>query len=409
MRPLTLVLTTALVPGLAAADEVLLRNGDRFSGQVISLNTNECILQIPLVGRLQLGRSNVVSVVMADPGGPSLTGPALVPADQLQQTTGKGSGSAGASARESADSSEPAATAPKPIGQKQAEEEFQHLFLRQSAVLLKPGQVELESGFSYENTEVTGGEGSRLRQRLFTIPFVARVGLFNRAEAFVGLPLTMAHSEFFEVHLETNGTHRAETPRAETPRAETPRPETHRAKDSGIGDVAAGLKYSVLRETARRPEMVASLSFSAPTGKDVFHSATGVGLGSGQWRLGGGLQFIKSFDPLVLYGGLEYTHQFDQATEFGPISGGHRLNYNFGLGFAVNEHVTLSGQFLGGYEFDRQVGGVDIPDSAREPLAMRLGLTWRISRHQYLEPSVTWGLNASASDAVAAVSYVWRF
>ena len=85
------------------------------------------------------------------------------------------------------------------------------------------------------------------------------------------------------------------------------------------------------------------------------------------------------------------------------------MNYNFGLGFAVNEHVTLSGQFLGGYEFDREVGGVDIPDTAREPLAMRLGLTWRISRHQYLEPSVTWGLNASASGAVAAVSYVWRF
>ena len=48
-----------------AEDEVWLQNGDRFAGQVLSLNTNALVLQSPILGRVSFSRCEVSSIALA--------------------------------------------------------------------------------------------------------------------------------------------------------------------------------------------------------------------------------------------------------------------------------------------------------------------------------------------------------
>jgi len=66
-----------LAPGIANApassgarseDEVWMRNGDRFAGRVLSLNTNTLILQSPVLGKISLSRCEVSSITLTPMG-----------------------------------------------------------------------------------------------------------------------------------------------------------------------------------------------------------------------------------------------------------------------------------------------------------------------------------------------------
>jgi hypothetical protein len=66
---LLLSLTTA-----ATADQVHLRNGDRYAGKVLSVNTNSVLLDSPVLGRLTLPRAQVASISFLE----TTNAPALV-------------------------------------------------------------------------------------------------------------------------------------------------------------------------------------------------------------------------------------------------------------------------------------------------------------------------------------------
>jgi hypothetical protein len=91
------------------------------------------------------------------------------------------------------------------------------------------------------------------------------------------------------------------------------------------------------------------------------------------------------------------------------IEGGQSINYSFGAGFAINNQISLSGQFFGAYQTEIELNGEEIDGSNREPMALRSSLTYRISDGQYLEPAVTYGLNDSAPDVILQLSYSHRF
>jgi hypothetical protein len=131
---------------------------------------------------------------------------------------------------------------------------------------------------------------------------------------------------------------------------------------------------------------------------------TGAGLGNGVWRLGGDLLVVRSLDPCVLFYGAGYTYSFERDFDGVQVELGHEFQYNFGLGFAANERVTLSTAFLGSYITETRFDDQLVPNSDQEPLRIRLAAT--IAQNcRIVEPFVNFGLTETAP--AAELGIVW--
>jgi hypothetical protein len=415
----------------ALADQVYLTNGDRISGKIIALSRNiveidtahSGIIRIartyierlstedPVVVELVSGERVIGRISAAEPKMAQICSPVLgelrfpfdaiagigpilsvsptpeskVPGQkkeapvQLSEVQGKGTGPQSPGSTET--------SKPRSIGQKpEDEEDIRKIFLRQSTVLLRPGQVEVEAAFSYSHTQsISSILNARFRQ--FQIPLSTRVGLFNRVEGYVTVPAAYAHRELaFSDNAVSN-------------------------KKLGVGDATAGFNYEMARETARRPDIITSFAFGASTGSKP--NEQGLSLGSGHWAGTAGLQFIKTVDPVAIFWGISYAHQFGARYFLNDavhaIRPGEIAGYNFGFGFAVNENTSLSTQLSGSYESAARADGSSVFGSSREPVTVRSALTYRYSRGTYIEPSVAIGLNSDSPNFILGIFLTHRF
>jgi hypothetical protein len=394
-------------PAPARADEVILTNGDRISGRIIAATRSAVQIESTGAGTIEIQRRYVQQLSTDEPrvvdlasgerivgqivGGadktltirsaalgdrhvPLDTIEAIQPAESLSRVRGRGQGPA-------------AAQKPKPIGQEPEDtEDIRLIFLRQSTVLLRPGQVEVETGMHYEHTEsVSSIFNARFRQ--FQMPLAARVGVFSRGEAFVTIPAAYARRDLGFADSVVS------------------------SDEGGVGDLVAGFNYELRRESAGGPDIIASTGVVMPTGSRP--DEEGLSLGTAHWTATAGVQFIKIADPVALFGGVRYEHQFparyflgDAVHDVDPSGTG---GYNFGFGFAVNEYVSLSAQVTGSYQGDARADGARVFATSREPVALRTALTYQYSRGTYIEPSVAMGLNDDTPDFALGVSVTHRF
>jgi hypothetical protein len=372
-------------------------SGERVIGQIMAGEEKTVIIRSSILGerRVPLDTIDAVqaSVRSEDQQNDAGTGTARSQprADEgkssvpLAQIQGKGTGSATVPGRQAANPAE--TQQPKPIGQKPEDvADIRKIFLRQSTVLLRPGQVEVEAALSYQHTQaVSTILNARFRQ--FQLPVATRVGLFHRAEGFISIPVAYARRDFgFADSVISN-------------------------KEAGIGDASAGLNYELARETARGPDIIASVALGTTTGSKP--NEAGLSLGTGHWTATVGFQFIKTVDPVALFGGINYGHQFEASYFLNDavhnIDPGETASYNFGFGFAVNENISLSAQVIGSYQSDTKADGKKIFASSREPASLRSALTYRYSKGTYIEPSVVIGLDNDAADFALGISLTHRF
>jgi hypothetical protein len=61
-----LLVLACLASWLAHADQVVMQNGDRYNGKVVSLTTNTLVLQSDVLGTINLSRSKVAQVTLGD-------------------------------------------------------------------------------------------------------------------------------------------------------------------------------------------------------------------------------------------------------------------------------------------------------------------------------------------------------
>lgn len=399
-------------PAPASADQVILTNGDRISGRIIALTRGVLQIDSPGAGVVEIQRRYVEQLGTDDARvvdlasgerivGQIVAGPertltirsaalgdrhvpldsieAIQPVEPLARVRGRGAG---------LQQPDPAgAQAPKPIGQAPDDtEDIRLIFLRQSTVLLRPGQVEVETGMDYQHTQsVSSIFNARFRQ--FQMPLAARVGLFNRGEAFVTIPAAYARRDLGFADSVVS------------------------SDESGVGDLVAGFNYELRRESAGGPDIIASVGTSMPTGSKP--DEEGLSLGTAHWTATAGVQFIKIADPVALFGGVRYEHQFPARYFLGDavhdVDPGGTAGYNFGFGFAVNEYVSLSAQVTGSYQGDARADGLRVFATSREPVALRTALTYQYSRGTYIEPSVAIGLNDDTPDFALGVSFTHRF
>jgi len=233
-------------------------------------------------------------------------------------------------------------------------------FLRKSSVLLGRGQKEINISVGYGKWQ----DPLRiLKIWNMNADIGLRMGITQRTEGFVGIPIVWGQRE---VYGEKTG-------------------------EFGLGDIVAGFKHLIVVEHGNFPDIVGSVNLSFPSGRQS-DSYNPLNLGSGIWQMSSSLSFVKSSDPAAIFGTVGYNHSFGSEI-------GRNINYLLGLGFAVNPKLTLSGQFSGAYEFE----------SKREPMSFRAGLSYNSGLNQYIEPSVTFGLNDDATDTIINLSYSRRF
>lgn len=277
----------------------------------------------------------------------------------------------------------------EPLGEKPKLVDLSRLFLRQATVLLEPGQVEAEIDFRYLRDEV---ELAAFREREFRITPIIRGGLLPRLEGFLEVPILWRQFRFLTS--------------AGTPPATV---EFEEAK-TGIGDIAGGLKYVLLREQGIFPNLTGSVNFVAPSGDAPdLTDPLSVPLGTGRWRLGVGLTAIRSYDPAIVFGGIGYEANFDETLSNVEVSGGNRFTYNFGVGFGVNEQLTLSGFIIGEVRDELKFDGVKSLGTDIEPISLRATTTYRAAKRHVLEPAVQFGLTESAPDVELRLAYIFKF
>lgn len=279
----------------------------------------------------------------------------------------------------------PAALPPEePIGQ--APPDTSQVFLRSVTVLLQPGQIQFDWGVEYMLQKATGpglalvnGDvvvfEQELRDRRLLIPFAARLGVAPRVQAFVRAPIGWTQAE----HASPFGEATDDT--------------------FNVADVNAGVNLLLRDGQGQRADLVGTIGVTAPTGKHPFEDQIAVAsLGDGFWAVDASLLWIRSYDPVVVFWGVGYRHLFERDYLGVGIAPGKQVNYNLGIGFAINDRITLSSAFIGQYVTETEVDGTYLPGSDLEPMSLRMALTAITSPCHVVEPFVRFGLTDDATD-----------
>ena len=181
----------------------------------------------------------------------------------------------------------------------------------------------------------------------------------------------------------------------------------------GIGDMTVGLNWLVHKSCGCScdPDVVATFSFTAPTANvnplqgilEPPNTLLGTGFLYGYWNV----LFIHTVDPVILFYGFGSRHGFSREFEGFDIHPGDQYYYRAGLGFAVNEKLTLSSSLTGWYITDPYVNGVRIAGLAMEPVTLRFAATIARPCERYIEPFVELGLTPDAPDVRIGLTFTF--
>jgi hypothetical protein len=107
-------------------------------------------------------------------------------------------------------------------------------------------------------------------------------------------------------------------------------------------------------------------------------------------------------DPVVLFYGGGYRHLFGRDFNDIAYQAGEQFNYQLGVGFAVNERVTLSTAFQGYYITNTYVDQQRIQGSNIEPMSLRFAVTMTRPK-RIIEPFAQIGMTEFAPRASVGI------
>ena len=302
--------------------------------------------------------------------------PTLIPAPDLAEVTATGT------TRQAATT--PSATTPptgqdKPVGEAPEERTAEDVFLRGQRVLLGRREVVLDFGQFYSRSDdhllapVNGGAAlATMEQQTFTSVLLARIGLLKETELFAGT--TFSRQENYQV---LGGTNISSTRR------------------NDFGDVSLGVRRTLFRETAGRPDLIVSLNGSIPTADTPY-------------AVGGGLVLVKSVDPVVLFANGGYTRALDRGgSNMSSFFPKNRVDASVGYGLALNDTLAISMAVAGAFTGTTTLDNTRLRQSSI--FGVRVGLTSWLARGLYIEPSVSFGLTGPGRSFAFGVTMPYAF
>ena len=263
--------------------------------------------------------------------------------------------------------------------QKEAEEarRAMEVFLRDQKLLFKKGEHQLELDTFYStDTETefilvgsTIGIG-KIQNRSAGMSLIARYGILDVLELNVQTPFLYTEQE---IDLGVGRT------------------KTH---DEGLGDVRAGLRYQFLHDRGTNPDAILELNVKSRTGNDPL-------LGTGHWNVGSGVTLVKTIDPVVLFGHLGYAFTLEREGR----DPGDQILYQMGMGFSLNDRVSLNMQVNGAAIGRIEIDGMEIGGSSLDIINLQFGVTVRVTKRLYVEPVVSAGLTEDATDVFVGINF----
>ena len=119
-------------------------------------------------------------------------------------------------------------------------------------------------------------------------------------------------------------------------------PAFTRESSVGLGDIDWALRYAAIHEKGAIPEVTLNVFAKSDTGDEDR------GLGTGHWNVGTGVSLVKTIDPVVFFGSLGYTWALEEEdvdlgrSISGDVDPGDHILYSIGMGFSLNDRVSLS-------------------------------------------------------------------
>jgi len=271
----------------------------------------------------------------------------------------------------------------------EAERALERSLTRAGALLLFPGVIEIEPGFTYARKEDSTPQLLESNGRIFaadnkldidsvSADVAFRLGLPWDSQLEVGLPYRWRKTEF------TNVVNFAPA-------------GSSSFSGSGLGDARVGLAKTLLRENVWRPDLIGRITWDSDSGE---LQDNGVLLGGGYNGLRGSLTAIKRQDPLVFVGALSYEHNFEN-NQFQP---GPVVAANFGSFIALSPETSLRFLFSGAYQDESELFGNKIFGSDRTPASFEVGGATLLTRGTLLNLSVRIGLTDDADDFAISLS-----
>ena len=265
---------------------------------------------------------------------------------------------------------------------KEAEEAKRELdqFLRAEKVLFKPGEVQFEFGASYAHETETSQDSPSAPvfiSRFASANFLMRYGLAEDLEFDFGVPLVYTEQE-----RDTRPFVPAEFP-SFTPQASV-----------GFGDINWAFRYAAIHEDRGLPEVTLNVNAKADTGDEDRL------LGTGHWDVGTGVSLVKTIDPVVFFGSLGYTWTLEQR----DVDPGDQIPYLIGMGFSLNDRVSVSMAMAGLAIRRREINGNEIGRSGLDINSLQFTTTVQLAKRVYVEPFVGFGLTDEAADFLVGIN-----
>ena len=176
-------------------------------------------------------------------------------------------------------------------------------------------------------------------------------------------------------------------------------------RSQGIGDASIAAYYQVVKESARWPDIVASLRVRAPTGRHPFglkliqpdgdntnlNVPEALPTGTGTWSGTLNVSALRTYDPIILFGNIGYTvHRAEDFDDISPVLGqvsparvrlGGTLHLSGGLAIALNDRSAVSfsvASAMAASTRTRAPGEVEerVPGSASNATSLNIGASY---------------------------------
>lgn len=280
--------------------------------------------------------------------------------------------------------------------------------LERGAILLRPGQLQIEPGIEYSrfggnNVQISGVSifdaiiigfirVDALERDVLTGTLRIRYGVINRLQVDATVPYVYRR----EREVLGVGTENA---------------REREIDGNGIGDLEFGISGQPVIGRGWLPNILARVSLRVPTGKNPFEiprvrvegtagnelRLTRSPTGNGFFAVTGTVTAVLPIDPVVLFAGAGYTANLPRSFEaFGRIDPGDSFEFFAGLNFALNERVSFNFSFINQRAFSTKRNGNPVVNTSATDARVILGTSVGLSRNVNLVVNAGIGLTTQS-------------
>ena len=241
-------------------------------------------------------------------------------------------------------------------------------------------------------------EASDADRDTITSQMTARYGVTNRLEIEASVPYVYRNDRVTSLVGGQNGT-----------------TVTNKVSGNGLGDIEAAAHYQINDGTNDWPFFIANLRYKSTTGSgpfDIKRDADGVptelATGSGFHGVEPSITVIYPTDPAVLFANVGYLINLPSnvntvigGATVGRVDPGDSIGASFGVGFALNEKLSLNFGYQHDFVFGTttETNGVDVTSNSLSVGSFLFGGAYRLNDRVGLNLTVQVGATADAPDS----------